>query len=74
MVLLIFVGRKTKYNSKKYERRRYELKLFQDSSMSSVLNVKRSLRDYFNKTLKSKSNIPSDLSEIPKESRGDTIE
>ena len=74
MVLLVFIWQKTKYNSKKYERRRDELILFQDSSMSSVLNVKRSLRDYFNSKLKSKSNIPYDLSEIPKESRGDSIE
>jgi len=74
IVLSVFLRQKIKYNSKKYERQRYELTLFQDSSVSSVLDIKRSLRDYFSSISKSKPIKPDDLSEIPKERRGDSIE
>ena len=74
IVLSVFLRQKIKYNSKKYERQRYELTLFQDSSVSSVLDIKHSLRDYFSTISKSKPIKLDDLSEIPKERRGDFIE
>lgn len=71
LVLSAFLWKKVKYNSKKYERQRYELTLFKDSSVNSVLNVKRSLRDYFSTTSKVNPTKSKDLSET---SKGDPIE
>ncbi|TFG18288.1 MAG: hypothetical protein EU531_00520 [Promethearchaeota archaeon] len=74
VVLSIFLWQRHKYNSKKYERSRYELTLFQDSSLTSVLTIERTLRDYFNSTSSNKSRAPTDLREIPKENTGDSNE
>ena len=74
IVIIGFVWQKYKYHSKRYERQRYELTLFQDASSTTVLNVEYTLRDYF-KSISSMHKISlNDLQEIPKENFGDSNE
>ncbi|MEJ2293644.1 MAG: hypothetical protein P8Y23_02640, partial [Candidatus Lokiarchaeota archaeon] len=63
---------KYRYNAKKYERLRYEITLFSDASSTSILNIKRTLKDYFKSIGNRKPNTTFDLVEIPKEELGDS--
>jgi hypothetical protein len=70
LILIGFLWRRYKYNSKKYERQRYEYTLFQDKSSVSVLNIERTINDYF-KSISDKKSSKFDLKEIPREKSGD---
>jgi hypothetical protein len=74
LVLAIFLWQKYKYKTKKYEQERYEFALFQDTSVTSVLNIEHNLRDYFTSLSSNKSRNPKDLTKIPQDTTGDSIE
>jgi len=74
LVLAIFLWQKYKYKTKRYEQERYEFALFQDTSVTSVLNIEHNLRDYFTSSSSNKSRNPRDLTKIPQDTTGGSIE
>lgn len=74
IAIIVFLWQKYRYNAKKYERLRYEMALFKEASSTSVLNIKRTLKDYLKSRGNIKSNTFIDLVEIPKEEPGDSNE